>query len=84
LDQVEQSAGKEEMTENDIKGNVSAIRHLSEQVAGADLSDPEREVVKTLVLCGLCLLEGLLLDINRGADSLDSIAGSLANLQRQQ
>jgi len=60
------------MTERDIKGNFLAIRHLADQVAGADLPDNERAVIKkTLVESGLNLLEQLLLDINKIANAAD-------------
>lgn len=61
------------MTENDIKGNFAAIREISDQVAGADLPAGEQQVVRTLVNCGLVLLEGFLLDINRIANVMETM-----------
>lgn len=66
------------MTENDIKGNFIVIKNLASQAAGADLTDSEREVIKTLVAASLNLLEGLLLDINRIANCAEE------QLRRQQ
>lgn len=68
------------MTENDIKGNFAAIRELANQFAGADLPPGEQQVVRTLTTCGLVLLEGLLLDINRIANLLENYV-DLAQMQ---
>ena len=57
------------MTETDIKGNCTAIRHLASQIARADLPSAERETVKVLAEAALVLLEGFLLDINRIAEA---------------
>lgn len=62
------------MTENDIKGNIAAIRELASKVAGADLQPGERQQITMLVECSLNLLEALLLDVNRIAASLEHIA----------
>jgi hypothetical protein len=62
------------MTENDIKGNVAAIRELASGIAGAECDPREREAIKTLVTCSLVLLESLLLDANRIANALEGLA----------
>lgn len=60
------------MTENDIKGNVAAIRELHSKLTDANALPPaERETIQTLVTCALFLLEGFLVDINRIANSLE-------------
>jgi hypothetical protein len=66
------------MTENDIKGNLAAIRELASQAAGAELPEGERQMIKMLCDSGLLLLEGLLVDINRSADALESISNNIS------
>lgn len=68
------------MTENDIKGNLLALRELVANAAGSELPPDEQRFIKAIVETSLLLLEGLLVDINRSSDALNFIAGSLANM----
>jgi hypothetical protein len=58
----------------DITANLALVRDLADKVAGSDLPEAEREMVKVLVSAGLALLERALLDLNRAADALEVIA----------
>ena len=65
------------MTTNDITGTCAAVRELIMTAAGADLPEAEKRVIQTLCEAGLRLLESTLIDLNRSADALVSLADSL-------
>ena len=57
-----------------INALVDVLKSRTEQFAGADLNDPERATVVELATVGLELLRQLLIDINRCADALETLA----------
>ena len=57
-----------------INALVDVLKSRAEQVVGSDLKDSEKAVAFELATVGIELLRQLLLDINRCADALETLA----------
>lgn len=72
------------MTANDISGYFVAIRAIASEVAGIDMPEKERQVIRTVVEASLRLGEGALIDLNRAADALEGINSVLNQILDRQ
>ena len=61
------------ITERDLQGYFNVLRGLANEQAGADLPAPEREKLLPAISAGVCVLESIVVDINRIAWCLERL-----------